>query len=636
MARSGKTGKLFYRLFYKFLTLFLLISLGPLGFIGYYLINLTQESFKKESLRIQKSLAIGFSDAVHNYVSTFKNILVEAARIQDFSAMNTSRQHANFEQLMQLHAAFLELSVFDLRGQELVRLGRFPGRLELRDFSQKRSFMLALREGEYVGELDRFLSSYPVLTVAVQIVNPATTRLSGILMAKLSLNGISSMLKQAFPEQGPSRAAVIGIDPPGFLIAHSDPKQVFRPDAKLPKEILDILLTHDEHQGGGEIILPNQERFLGAFSTVKDLEWVVYVQEPVTVAYQTAQEMKRKISIVFLGMGFLVLLFSFLVSLLITQPIQTLKEAAVKLGRGEFEDLPQLGMPNDEIGELAQTFSQMSDSLKGKTAELVRAKEDVERFNRTLENRVEARTRELRAAQDELIKKEKLAAIGQMASVVSHEIRNPLAVINNSVYFIKTKLSALGDVDPKISKHISIIESEIQQANGIISEILTFARTRELKPELQSLNDFIEELISSYPFPSHIQLVRDLSPENPVVFIDPDEMKQCLRNLIGNGIEVMPNGGILKIVTAVVERGWVCLDVSDTGPGIPPEVLEKIFTPFFTTKARGTGLGLAVVRKVLDRHQGKVEVDTTIGKGTIFKLYLPLAAKPSTVQAPKG
>ncbi|MBI4051905.1 MAG: HAMP domain-containing protein [Elusimicrobia bacterium] len=626
MTPSNKRGKLFYKFFY----FFLLISLGPLGVVGYYFINLTQESLKKASLNHQKSLAIGFSDAVYNYVSTFRNILVEATRMEDFASMNTARQNSSLNHLMQLQAAFLELSVFNLQGRETVRLGRFLGREpEMRDFSQKNSFLLALRDGEYVGELDRFLGSYPTVTVGVQVLNPATYKPAGILMAKLSLNGISSMLAQAFPQSGRSRAAVMGSN--GFLIAHSDRKQVFKPDARLPKAVEEILLSHDEDQGGGEIALPDGERFLGAFATVKDLAWVVYVQEPITMAYQTAREMQGRISWVFLAVVGFVLSLSFLVSLLITQPIQALKEASVKLGRGEFEDLPQLKMPNDEIGELAQTFNQMSDSLRVKTAELFKAKEDLEKFNHTLENRVEARTRELRAAQDELITKERLAAIGQMASVVGHEIRNPLAVINNSVYFIKTKLATGGEVDPKISKHISIIESEIQQANGIISEILTFARTRELKPEVQSANTFLEELLSSYPFPSHIQLVQDFASENPVVFIDPDEMKQCLRNLIGNAIEVMPGGGVLKVSTVLVQQGWVRMDVADTGPGIPADILEKIFAPFFTTKARGTGLGLAVVRKVLDRHKGKVEVSSVVGKGTTFSLYLPLASRPSSM-----
>ncbi|MCK5357018.1 MAG: hypothetical protein KAJ48_01370, partial [Elusimicrobiales bacterium] len=254
------------------------------------------------------------------------------------------------------------------------------------------------------------------------------------------------------------------------------------------------------------------------------------------------------------------------------------------------------------------------------------AQDELHRLNRSLENRVEARTRELKSAQDELIKKERLAAIGQMASVVGHEIRNPLAVINNSTYFIKTKLSHAGDVEPKISKHLSIIESEIKQANGIINEILGFARTKDLNPRVQPLHSYLEDLIMSFPFPKHIEFVKEFTTENPIVNVDTDELTQAIRNLMNNGIEVMPEKGTLTMRT-VIEDNFVRIDIQDEGSGIPKDVLEKIFAPFFTTKARGTGLGLAVVKKVIDRHNGKVDAWSEVGKGTCFKLFLPLSAK---------
>ncbi len=614
------------KLAYKILFWFLIISLAPMGFVGYHLVNISQASLRKETESMQESLAVGFADTVYKYVATYRNVLADTSGLEDFSSMNAAKQQQYLSRILQVHMVVLELSVVNANGVETLRTGRFLGpNPEMRNFANDEFFTTALQRGQYIGKLERFQGLYPAVTIAVAIMDQKQQppKPVGVLSAKVSLNGLSSMLAMEFPTAGKSAAAVVA--PDGFLIAHSNPKEVYKPDARLSDDILKIITTQTSDRGGGEIALSDGTRLLGAFAYVKDLDWVVYVQQPVEAAYQTAQEMKLQILRVLVWVVLFTILLSLAVAGHITQPIRLLREAADRLGKGQFEDLPEMMMTNDEIGDLGQTFLAMSESLKEKTGELIHAKQELEKFTKFLEKRVDARTRELKAAQDELIKKERLAAIGQMASVVGHEIRNPLAVINNSIYFIKTKLNQAGEPDPKLAKHIKIIESEIQQANGIINEILTYSRQRELKPERVFINTWLEEVLSVYPFPAHIALDKQLDPLNPPVDIDITEMQQAVRNLIGNGIEVMPQKGTVRIRTAVQPDGTVCLSVGDTGSGIPPDVLDKIFAPFFTTKARGTGLGLAVVRKVIDRHRGRVDVESVVGKGTTFHLYLPVA-----------
>lgn len=615
------------RLFYKLLLIFLIVSLVPLGIVGYYLVNLSQITLNRAISRDQEALAVGFADTVSSYIINFRNVLSDASHLSDFASMDRVKQRGLVSHIMQLHPAFLEISVVDILGQETVRLGRFVHDTEMRDFMNDAQFKKVTRAGEFVGGLEKYMGSYPAITMGVLIVDPTTNQPKGAILAKMSLTALSSLLKTGFPETTHTQAAVI--DSNGFLIAHSNSKEIYKPDAKLPDDVLRILLQNDAKTGGGEIVLESTgERVLGAFAEVTDLGWVVYIQRSVAVAYQASDDMLKRTRNMMVIVTVFVLFLGYAVSLVITQPIQALREAAIKLGEGDFDYFPDLSMPNDEIGELAHTFMQMSESLKVKTAEIMTAKEELERLNRSLENRVEARTRELKSAQDELIKKERLAAIGQMASVVGHEIRNPLAVINNSIYFIKTKANAAGNPDPKVTKHVSIIESEIRQANGIIDEILGFARTRELNPKVMSVNSYLEDLTMSFPVPAHVELVKSFAPENPYVNIDPDEMAQALRNLIKNGIEVMPERGHVYVRSEVVEGNMVRVDVEDTGPGMPKEQLEKIFAPFFTTKARGTGLGLAVVKKVADRHKGRVEVTSTPGQGTCFKIFIPIVQAP--------
>lgn len=617
------------RLAYKLLGWFLVISLAPMGFVGWQLVKISQQSLRKETLAMQETLAVGFAETAYKYVTTYRNQLIETASLEDFVSMNPVKQQQYLNRILQLHIPILELSVLGLDGRETLRIGRFLGASpEMRDFSREDVFTVAMSQrGQYIGRLERFQGLYPTLTVCVPILDQRSqpARPVGALMARVSLNGLSSMLSMEFPSQGKSRAAVVA--PDGFLIAHSEPKEVFRPDARLSEDILKIVTTQSEEKGGGEIALADGRRLIAAYADVRDLGWVVYVQQPIESAYRTANEMKSQILRFLVWVIIVIILLSLTVAGHITHPIHMLKEAADRLGKGQFEDLPEVVTTNDEIGDLAHTFLGMSESLKEKTGELIHAKQELEKFTKFLEKRVDARTRELKAAQDELIKKERLAAIGQMASVVGHEIRNPLAVINNSIYFIKTKLGSAGEPDPKLAKHIKIIESEIQQANGIINEILTYSRQREMQLERVHLNNWLEELLSVYPFPPHIQLVKQLDPANPPLDIDVVEVQQAIRNLIGNGIEVMPppKGGTVTVRTTLPEPGWVEIAIADSGSGIPPDVLDKIFAPFFTTKARGTGLGLAVVRKVVDRHKGKVDVESTVGVGTTFKLFFPTA-----------
>ncbi|MBI4060645.1 MAG: HAMP domain-containing protein [Elusimicrobia bacterium] len=626
MASTRNRGKLAY----KILFWFLLISLAPMIFVGWHLVGITQQSLRKETLAMQESLAVGFADTTYKYVTTFRNVLTETAGLEDFVSMNPGRQQQYLNRILQIHFAVLELSVLNEKGVEVLRIGRFLGpNPDMRDFRGEELFAGAMgSRGQFIGRLERFQGLYPTVTISVPImdsrVQPA--RAVGAVAARVSLNGLSTMLAMEFPASGKSQAAVMTRD--GFLIAHSDPREIYRPDARMPPEVEKVLASQDNVKGGGEIAVEGGRRLLGAFSLIDKLDWIVYVQQPVEAAYQTASDMKAQILRVLIWVVLFTVLLSLAVAGHITQPIRMLKEAADRLGKGQFEDLPEVVTTNDEIGDLAQTFLGMSESLKEKTGELIHAKEELEKFTKFLEKRVDARTRELKAAQDELIKKERLAAIGQMASVVGHEIRNPLAVINNSIYFIKTKLGSAGEPDLKITKHIKIIESEIQQANGIINEILTYSRQRELQLERVRVNDWLEDLLSVYPFPPHIQVDRHLEPSNPYVEIDKTEMQQAVRNLIGNGIEVMPapKGGRLGIRTVVPEAGWVRIDIADAGSGIPQDVLDKIFAPFFTTKARGTGLGLAVVRKVVDHHKGKVDVESAVGVGTTFRLHLPTAA----------
>jgi signal transduction histidine kinase len=263
--------------------------------------------------------------------------------------------------------------------------------------------------------------------------------------------------------------------------------------------------------------------------------------------------------------------------------------------------------------------------LKDKTLRLVSAQKELQKWNSDLEKRVQERTRDLKEAQEQLIAGEKLAALGQMASVVGHELRNPLAVMNNSVYFLRSKLLSgnEADLDPKIEKHFKIIESEIVKSNMIIRDVLDFARNRAINAAPRKIDELVEKAIERIQVPPDVTLRKTLQLNDLEAMVDEDELRQVLVNLMENACQAMTSGGTLSIGTKTQE-GFVEILIGDTGCGIPQEHLNKIFAPFFTTKSRGTGLGLAVVKKIIERHQGVIEVKSKVGEGTEFHIRLPI------------
>ena len=172
-------------------------------------------------------------------------------------------------------------------------------------------------------------------------------------------------------------------------------------------------------------------------------------------------------------------------------------------------------------------------------------------------------------------------------------------------------------------KQFDMIEAEIRQANSIINEVLGYARTRELILSMVDVNSYLHELVQSFPTQAGIVFKEELAGESVRIKVDAEEIKQTLRNLISNAVEAMPMGGTVTVGSKVGKR-LVCLYVADTGPGITDEIRAQMFSPFFTTKARGTGLGLAVVRKAISRHRGKLFIKSRLGQGSCFEIYLKI------------
>ncbi|OGS05178.1 MAG: hypothetical protein A3I76_00600 [Elusimicrobia bacterium RIFCSPLOWO2_02_FULL_61_11] len=221
-------------------------------------------------------------------------------------------------------------------------------------------------------------------------------------------------------------------------------------------------------------------------------------------------------------------------------------------------------------------------------------------------------------------KQEKPDLLRRMASVTSHEIRNPLAIISNSLYFIKTKLGAGGAaLDPKIAKHIGIIEGEVKRSNEVLEEILAFTRAKEMHPAPASVNSAIKDLTGAYVFPPSVTVKSVPDPADPCVNADMEAVGCALRHILDNSVQAMPEGGAVTI-EASHDAKLAFLTVTDGGPGLPDGDGEKVFEPFFTTKPRGIGLGLTIARKFVEQQGGAVTAENVPGGGAKVTLSLPL------------
>jgi signal transduction histidine kinase len=246
---------------------------------------------------------------------------------------------------------------------------------------------------------------------------------------------------------------------------------------------------------------------------------------------------------------------------------------------------------------------------------------------------VDERTAELRqslleldAAQSRLVHSERLAAIGQLASAVGHELRNPLGVLSNVFYLLRQRL---GRDDAFVERQLATGEREVAAATLIVSDLLEYSKPRQSVFEAVDVPALVDEVLSVAPPPAGVELGRRLPPGLPPIRADRPQLRQVLLNLVSNAYDAMPEGGLL-VIEADQHGDTVRFSVSDTGGGIEPDVLPHLFEPFFTTKAKGIGLGLSVAHRIVEAHGGSLEAATRADTGASFTLTLPLAPVPAT------
>lgn len=354
---------------------------------------------------------------------------------------------------------------------------------------------------------------------------------------------------------------------------------------------------------------------IGRATLLAGTPWWVWMELDQGLVLAPVRRMEDRFAVV----GALVLLLAaataWLLSRTVTRPIRQLTLSAAAVAGGDFSRRVDEPAPV-ELGRLARSFNHMSEELATARADL--------------ETRVTVRTRELAEAlnrlqetQAELVREAKLATIGRLASSVGHELRNPLAVMTNAVYYLD---AVLGDVPPQVRDYFGILRHEIALSEKIVGDLLDFARVKP--PQLQAIQlpEVVEHQIERLGDVEGVSIVRQYEDGLPPAWADASQVGQILMNLLSNAAQAV--GERAGTITVRGRRAGqrVVVEVEDDGTGIPADLRERIFEPLFTTKARGIGLGLSVSRTLAEANSGTLRLDPAPGRGALFVLELAAAA----------
>ena len=302
-----------------------------------------------------------------------------------------------------------------------------------------------------------------------------------------------------------------------------------------------------------------------------------------------------------------------------------LAEGSRQIAAGKL-DVKLVVRATDELGDLATIFNRMTSSLESARREIVKQKDEIVGWNQTLEKRVDEKTRELRQAQDLLLRSRSLAALGELGSGVAHEINNPLSGVLGLAQLTLVDLPAAHPVRPMLQD----IEKQALRIRRIVSNLLRFAQ-RQAGEDFQSLDlqrvveDAIELCSPSDLDASGIKVIRLFRPGLPLVRGSATQLQEAFIQLIQNARGAMPSGGVLTMETSQPDESLVRVGIADTGRGIDAKHLPRIFDPFFTTKDdwNGVGLGLSLVHKTVEDHGGNIQVKSEVGHGTTFWMTFP-------------
>lgn len=387
------------------------------------------------------------------------------------------------------------------------------------------------------------------------------------------------------------------------------------PDGKRVLGLINPIRNEPQCSESGCHTHPDERTVLGVLDVRMSLE---------TIDADIASAQNRFIAVAIGVILLTALLTVLLLSHTVIRPVRKLIEGTQEISSGNL-DHTILIHTKDEIGRLADSFNEMTRSLR--QSELQN-----KQWSQTLEQRVREKTDELRKIHDQIVQIEKMASLGKLSATVAHELNNPLEGVLTYAKLIARRIRKIEDITPQLKEtleDLELIMRETERCGNIVKSLLLFSKKQVVEFGLVSVRQIVEkaERLMKHHFSiSNVRYSVTSPTQDPSLLCDENQIQQAFVALFVNAVEAMPDGGSLHVAIGNADPdGRVTIEIQDTGVGIPEVDIDHIFEPFFSTKrnGQGVGLGLSVVYGIIERHGGKITVQSTIGKGTIFRLDFP-------------
>jgi signal transduction histidine kinase len=570
------------------------VGLGvlPILIVSFLLIRLTENTVTNYIFQRNLEIARGSSNEISLFLEEPVTILNTISQTRDIIEMERFTQSRVINKIKISNPLFQKIFILDQTGLAVVTTSFGE---ELKDCSKEAFFTAAMAGNRFFSPLYFTPSRFPAMSIALPIMKYNTVE--GVLVGEIDLKNIWAIVDSI--RVGKTGFAFL-ISSDGLLIAHPDKQKVLKKELSYANyQFYPQVMKGEE---GISAYVEDGQEMIAAFIPIHSLNWGIVVQQSRQEAFELVRKMRNQVTIFVSITSILAVALAFGTIRRITRPIETLVKGVRQYADGNLKHRVKVER-QDELMVLAVEFNKMAESL-------------------------EKNQRQLR-------RMERLAAISRFASLVSHEIRNPLNAMNINMQILRRFITQT-DSPPDIKlKYMNIISSEIERMNSMVSNFLAITRPPELTLMRSDIHQIVEEVVITLEGQAKrmgISVTRHYHSEPLSGLFDHNRLKQVFHNILLNAFEAMPDGGSVMIQTSRLTvhkknkhpNSRLQVRVIDSGIGIPSQKMSEIFELYYTTKKTGTGLGLAIAKQIIEAHEGEIKIESVEGQGTTVIVELPV------------